>query len=106
MANYSTCELVRRPWESGHTPFKRATTYARIKDGTHPPAIKVGRMSVWSLRELSAVNEAIAAGVPDADLRAYVAHLVEERGLADEWRLPVPPQNVVRTLPPLGDEEI
>lgn len=94
MANYAT--LIRRPWESGHTPFRRATTYARIKDGLFPPAIKIGRMSVWLDRELSAVNEAIVAGVPDDDLRAYIANLVEQRGA---------PEGVVVDLSPIKDDE-
>ena len=45
MANYST--LHRRPWETSLTPFRRATTYARIQDGTYPPPVKIGRMSAW-----------------------------------------------------------
>ncbi len=43
--------LRRRPWESGDTPFGRATYYARIQDGTCPPPVKIGRMSAWLDRE-------------------------------------------------------
>ena len=77
MANYST--LIRRPWESGCTPFKRATTYARIQDRTFPPPVKIGRMSAWIDRELTAVNEAIIAGRSDDEIRQLVADLVAQR---------------------------
>jgi prophage regulatory protein len=77
MANYST--LIRRPWESGFTPFKRATTYARIQDGTFPPPVKIGRMSAWLDRELAAVNEALIQGRSDAEIRALVRDLVSQR---------------------------
>ena len=60
MANYST--LHRRPWETSLTPFCRATTYARIQDGTYPPPVKIGRMSAWLDREMEAVNEALIQG--------------------------------------------
>ena len=77
MANYST--LIRRPWESGFTPFKRATTYARIQDGTFPPAVKIGRLSCWPARELASVNEALVQGRSDDQIRQLVADLVAER---------------------------
>jgi len=77
MANYAT--LIRRPWESGFTPFKRATTYARIQDRTFPPPVKIGRMSVWIDRELTAVNEAIIAGRSDDEIRQLVKDLVSRR---------------------------
>jgi prophage regulatory protein len=77
MANYAT--LIRRPWDTGFTPFKRATTYARIQDGTFPPAVKVGRLSCWPARELARVNEALVAGKSDTELRQLVADLVAQR---------------------------
>jgi len=77
MANYST--LIRRPWESGFTPFKRATTYARIQDGTFPPAVKVGRLSCWPAREIAAINEFLIASKSDDEIRALVRDLVAQR---------------------------
>ena len=77
MANYST--LHRRPWETSLTPFCRATTYARIQDGTYPPPVKIGRMSAWLDRELVAVNEALIAGRSDDELRELVRDLVSRR---------------------------
>jgi prophage regulatory protein len=77
MADYST--LIRRPWDTGFTPFKRATTYARIQDRTFPPPVKIGRMSAWIDRELTAVNEAIIAGKSDDEIRQLVADLVAQR---------------------------
>jgi len=62
MAQFPHSKLHRRPWETGLTPFLRATTYARIADGTFPPPVKIGRMSVWPARELVAVNEALIQG--------------------------------------------
>ena len=77
MANYST--LIRRPWDTGFTPFKRATTYARIQDGTFPPAVKVGRLSCWPAGELASVNEALVQGKSDAEIRQLVKDLVSQR---------------------------
>ena len=97
MANYSTYELVRCPWKSGHVPFRRATVYARIQAGTFPPPVKIGRMSAWPAGELASVNKALVQGVSDADLRAHILNMVEERGMQE---------GVVVTLPPLRDDEI
>jgi prophage regulatory protein len=77
MADYS--DLVRKPWERGITPFRRATTYQRPKDGTHPPAMKIGRMSAWVAGELAAVNRAITMGRSDDQIRQLVADLVAQR---------------------------
>jgi prophage regulatory protein len=77
MANYSP--LIRRPWETGFTAFKRATTYARIKDGTYPPPVKIGRMSAWIDREMVAVDEALIAGRSDVEIRQLVTDLVAKR---------------------------
>ena len=77
MADYS--DLVRKPWATGITPFRRATTYQRQKDGTHPPAIKIGRMSAWVAGEMAAVNEALIAGKSDDEIRQLVADLVNRR---------------------------
>ncbi len=82
MANYST--LHRRPWETSLTPFCRATTYARIQDGTYPPPVKIGRMSAWLDREMEAVNEALIQGQSDAEIRELVADLVAERAAGPE----------------------
>ena len=85
MATYATpvhpveTVLIRRPWDTGFTPFKRATTYARIQDGTFPPAVKVGRLSCWPARELASVNEALVQGRSDDQIRQLVADLVAER---------------------------
>ncbi len=77
MANYST--FVRRPWVAGGIGFGRATMYQRIQLGLFPAPVKIGRMSVWIDRELTAVNEAIVAGVSDDELRQVVAELVRQR---------------------------
>ena len=82
MANYST--LRRRPWGTGLTPFGRASTYARIQDGTYPPPVKIGRMSAWIDRELAAVNEAQIAGRSDDEIRQLVADLVAQRTAGEE----------------------
>ncbi len=82
MAKNST--LIRRPWASGCIGFGRATTYQRIQDGLFPAPVKIGRMSVWLDRELTAVNEAIVAGVSDDELRQVVAELVSQRTAGGE----------------------
>ena len=82
MANYST--LHRRPWETSLTPFCRATTYARIQDGTYPPPVKIGRMSAWIDREMEAVNEALIQGKSDDEIRQLVADLVAKRAAGPE----------------------
>jgi prophage regulatory protein len=77
MANYPT--LIRRPWDTGFTSFKRATTYQRKKDGLFPPPVKIGRMSAWVAGEMAAVNEALIAGKSDDEIRQLVADLVNRR---------------------------
>ena len=77
MANYSI--LHRRPWDTALTPFRRATTYARIQDGTFPPPVKIGRMSAWLDREMAAVNEALIQGQSDDEIRQLVKDLVSRR---------------------------
>ena len=90
MENYSTpvhpveTVLIRRPWDAGLTPFKRATTYARIHDGTFPPAVKVGRLSCWPARELASMNEALVQGRSDDEIRQLVKDLVSRRAAGDE----------------------
>ena len=77
MAKYAT--LIRRPWESGHAPFRRATTYQRIQDGLFPAPVKIGRMSAWPAGELASVNEALVQGKSDAEVRQLVTDLVGRR---------------------------
>ena len=79
MAQFPHSKLHRRPWDTGFTPFRRATTYARIQDGTYPPAVKIGRMSVWLDREMAAVNEALIQGQSDDEIRRLVKDLVSRR---------------------------
>ena len=85
MATYATpvhpveTVLIRRPWDTGFTPFKRATTYSRIKNGTYPTPIKIGRMSAWVAGELASVNEALVQGRSDDQIRQLVADMVAAR---------------------------
>jgi prophage regulatory protein len=77
MANYAT--LIRRPWDTGFIPFKRATTYARIQAGLFPTPVKAGRLSCWPARELASVNEALVQGRSDDQIRQLVADMVAAR---------------------------
>ncbi len=79
MAQFPHSKLHRCPWDTGLTPFRRATTYARIEDRTYPPALKIGRMSAWLDRELAAVNEALIQGRSDDEIWQLVADLVAKR---------------------------
>ena len=79
MAQFPHSKLHRRPWDTRLTPFRRATTYSRIKNGTYPPAVKIGRMSAWLDREMAAVNEALIQGQSDDEIKALVADLVAAR---------------------------
>ena len=82
MANYPT--LIRRPWDTGFTSFKRATTYQRKKDGLFPPPMKIGRMSAWVAEEMAAVNRAIIMGRSDEEICQLVADLVAKRTAGPE----------------------
>ncbi len=82
MANYPT--LIRRPWDTGFTSFKRATTYQRKKDGLFPPPMKIGRMSAWVAEEMAAVNRAIIMGRSDDEICQLVADLVAKRTAGPE----------------------
>ena len=79
MAQFPHSKLHRRPWDTGLTPFRRATTYQKIKNGTYPPAVKIGRMSAWLDREMAAVTESLIQGQSDDEIRQLVKDLVSRR---------------------------
>ena len=77
--NYDPDPLVRKPWDSGYTPFERSTCYSRIKDGRFPAPVKIGRLSCWPARELARMNQALVQGQSDDEMRQLVKDLVSRR---------------------------
>ena len=71
--------LLRRPKVEAMIGLKRAAIYVRIAAGLLPQPVKIGRVSGWPAREITAVNEAIIAGKSDDEIRQLVVDLVSRR---------------------------
>lgn len=72
--------VLRVPAVMAATGLARPTLYARVKAGLLPPPIKLGlRASAWPADEVSAVNEALIAGLPESEIKALVVRLVHRR---------------------------
>ena len=72
--------LLRRPAVEAMTGLKRAAVYERIRDGLLPRPVRVGvRASGWPLREISAVCEALIAGLPPDQIQELVRGLEHQR---------------------------
>jgi prophage regulatory protein len=62
------------------TGMGRSTLYSRIRQGLMPPPVKLGERCVaWPEHEVSAINAARMARKSDADIRALVGRLLQQR---------------------------
>lgn len=65
------------------SPFSKPTRWRRVRDGLHPPPVHItGRLTAYIERELDAVNEALAAGCTEDEIRSLVSDLVAARKIA------------------------
>jgi len=72
--------LLRKPTVLAMVGFGTTTLYDRIKAGLFMHPIRIGaRLSAWRASEVKAVNDAIAAGKSDDEIRAIVKELEEAR---------------------------
>ena len=72
--------IIRRPELLEQFGFGNTTLHNRINEGLMPPSIPLGVRSVgWLSHELDRVLAFMAAGKSDDDIRALVAHLVDQR---------------------------
>lgn len=72
--------LLRKPTVLAMVGFGTTTLYDRIKSGLFTRPIRIGaRLSAWKASEVKAVNDAIAAGRSDDEIRALVKALEESR---------------------------
>lgn len=71
--------LLRIPEVCDRTGLKQTSVYARVREGTLPPAISLGRSRVWVEHEIDAVLGAIISGHDDEDIRELVIALVAQR---------------------------
>jgi prophage regulatory protein len=73
-------KLLRLTTMREATGLSRATIYSRIQAGLLPKPIKHGeRISVWPSNEVEAVNKATIAGKSEAEIKALVADLENQR---------------------------
>lgn len=61
MAIESPHRLLRLPQVQELFPVCQATIYNKIKDGSFPPPIKIGRSSFWKFAEVEQFLESICA---------------------------------------------
>ena len=72
--------LLRKPAVLALAGFGTTTLYDRIKSGLFTQPIRIGaRLSAWRASEVKAINDAIAAGLPDDEIRELVRSLEEQR---------------------------
>lgn len=75
--------LLRANDACATTGDKRATLYAKVKDGLIPRPVSIGGRSVaWPEPELQAINRARIAGKTDDEIRALVTQLEAQRKAA------------------------
>lgn len=73
--------ILRRKQVEAATGGSRSTIYLRISQGLFTRPVSLGARSVgWPAREVAAINAARIAGKSEAELRALVAKLHDERG--------------------------
>ncbi|HVR54089.1 MAG TPA: AlpA family phage regulatory protein [Pseudorhodoferax sp.] len=72
--------LIRKPTVLAMAGYGTTTLYDRIKTGLFMKPIRIGaRLSAWRASEVKAVNDAIAAGKSDEEIRVLVKALEESR---------------------------
>ena len=76
MHSFTANALLRKPAVLALVGYGTKTLYDRIKSGLFPKPIRIGaRLSAWRASEVVAVNDAIAAGMSNDELRAVVQAL-------------------------------
>lgn len=73
MYSFTANALLRKPAVLSLVGYSTTTLYDRINLGLFPKPIRIGaRLSAWRGSEVVAVNDSIAAGKSDDELRAVV----------------------------------
>lgn len=73
--------LCRKPAVRTAMGWANSTLYKRIQDRLFVPPIKIGlRVAVWPSDEITALQDAYVAGLPEAEIRSLVASLIAARG--------------------------
>lgn len=60
-------------------PTGRSTLYSDVKRGVFPKPVPLGGLVVWIMREVFAVNAAVAAGKSEDEIRSLVKRLESDR---------------------------
>jgi prophage regulatory protein len=77
-----TIRYQRLPEVMESTRLSRSSVYERIKNGTFPPQIKLGRRTAaWLANEIDAYNNLLVRGYDEALLKTFVQELVYARSL-------------------------
>ena len=73
-------QIKRKPLVLDQFGIGKTTLHSRIQEGLLPPPIPLGARSVgWLSSELDQVLAFMVAGKSHEDIRALVAHLVDQR---------------------------
>jgi prophage regulatory protein len=76
----SALAIKRRRQVESQCGISRSTLYSRIKAGTFPPAVPVGKRAVgWLSHEVDAVIHGQIRGLDDSSMRLLVDDLVAAR---------------------------
>lgn len=83
MSALNDSAFLRKPAVLAVSGYGASTLYNRIKAGLFPRPIRIGtQLSAWRALEIVAVNDAIAAGKSDDELRDIVQALEAARKFA------------------------
>lgn len=73
-------DILRLPAVKAKAGLSRSSIYQRMAEGLWPKPVKLGPRSVgWPASEVIAMNAARIAGRSDADIRALVLRLEDDR---------------------------
>jgi len=73
-------KFIRRPEVRIRTGKPDSTIYEHVKQGLLTPPVNLGgNTSGWPEHEIESINGARLSGATDADIRALVVRLIEQR---------------------------
>ncbi|MBP6008319.1 MAG: AlpA family phage regulatory protein [Rhodoferax sp.] len=68
--------------ETAPLPYSAPTLRRNVQKGTFPKPVKLSqRVSAWIVREVRAMNQAYSAGLSEAEIKALVRQIHEQRTL-------------------------
>jgi prophage regulatory protein len=71
--------IIGGPSSDPIIPIGKSGWWVGCADGRFPTGIKIGRITAWPAREITALAQALVAGASDDELRALTKALMEAR---------------------------